>query len=188
MPNYCYNVMVIEGGDQDLANFKSRWSNTEYFLFCDYLPEPAHEDDVEYDWYLWRVNNWGVKWDLNEDDFSFEASDDSLTINFSTPWGPPNVFVKNVAQMYPELQFKISYFEPGMAFGGYLHYHGDELEHEVELTYESRQDYTLQYNNPDLPDQAKMAWIEPSELFSDDDDDENELVQDQAQMPVQDQT
>lgn len=38
-----------------------------------------------FDWYNWRCDNWGVKWDAS--DVYLDLNEKS--ISFSTPWGPP---------------------------------------------------------------------------------------------------
>ena len=73
-------------------------------------------------WYEWRIANWGIKWDVDakKEDEWLEEEDASLLYQFDAPWGPPDKWLEKVAAMYPNLNFRLKYDEPGMAFMGVL--------------------------------------------------------------------
>ena len=48
-------------------------------------------------WYDWRCNNWGVKWNASDSDVT-DADDENYYISFSTPWGPPDGWIKELAK------------------------------------------------------------------------------------------
>ena len=63
-------------------------------------------------WYDWRVDNWGVKWDASEPMFEDEPlfKDESLgnpdlTVIFDTPWGPPTGILWKLSTQYPQATF-----------------------------------------------------------------------------------
>lgn len=87
-------------------------------------------------WYLWRIANWGCKWDasfgepflaLGGEDMDVDATvaakgvTDTPTVavyKFDTPWGPPTAFVEQASEKFPELEFTLRYGEPGAGFAG----------------------------------------------------------------------
>lgn len=76
-------------------------------------------------WYDWRVNNWGTKWDV-EAEIS-EVDDKTLAINFDSAWAPPIAAIIKLATMFPNLAFRLSYIEPGMCFAGVFAAKGDDV-------------------------------------------------------------
>ena len=66
------------------------------------------------DWYDWRVDNWGTKWEV--DCHRNDYLDGTLTIGFDSAWGPPTLAFQQLANM--GFEFEITYFEGGNCFGG----------------------------------------------------------------------
>jgi hypothetical protein len=71
------------------------------------------------DWYNWRVSNWGTKWDAS-DSYVDERDGESLSINYTTAWGPNDNWVKYASEQFPKLKFYLSYEEAGCGFCGIL--------------------------------------------------------------------
>jgi Ferredoxin-like domain in Api92-like protein len=67
----------------------------EYHSTCD--SEGMKNDN---NWYTWNVNNWGCKWDANEDSGTFEANNGiaTLWIAFDTPWSPPQPIMDKLVE------------------------------------------------------------------------------------------
>ena len=67
-------------------------------------------------WYDWRVEHWGTKWDidccLNYDD------EDYLEYSFQSAWSPPVLFLEKVSKDFPLLRFILKYEEEGCGFLG----------------------------------------------------------------------
>jgi len=85
----------------------------------------------------WQYNNWGTKWGACDTGYlQFDAG--HVTIGFDTAWGPPEVWIHTMSDMFPDLEFQCRYAEPGMMFAGdiyagpkgYRHVQreGDDLE------------------------------------------------------------
>lgn len=55
-------------------------------------------------WYDWRWENWGTKWDACDVEDESE-SDDELAIKFDTAWSFPTPVVVKLSQMFPTLTF-----------------------------------------------------------------------------------
>ena len=63
-------------------------------------------------WYDWRLDNWGVKWDASELMFEDEPlfkeeslGNPDLVVTFNTPWGPPTGILQNLTKQYPDAIF-----------------------------------------------------------------------------------
>jgi hypothetical protein len=80
-------------------------------------------DQVMPDWYEWRCENWGTKWDVCEaeiDEDGLEYSDDQKVAWFSfrcwTAWGPPVPVWDRLHAMGIEVEAE--YQDEGMNFEG----------------------------------------------------------------------
>jgi len=113
MPNWCDNYLQIGGDDDEVAKFMKENINEDNELsFAMSYPIP---DDVT-DYYHWCFENWGTKWEPDE------SQVDDSDITFQTAWGPPDLWLKEVAEKYSSLSFTLRYAEPGMGFSGLLEY------------------------------------------------------------------
>lgn len=145
MPNWCSNTLKVESDNiEKLNDFKEKiiyykeddtekkWPSLTFnkLVPCpeELLNEAAfgagdNRDELvaKYgasDWYQWRVENWGTKWDAADAD-TIDDEPDYLTVYFDTAWAPPVPWLLKVAEMYPELRFRLEYEEPGCNFCGY---------------------------------------------------------------------
>ena len=70
-------------------------------------------------WYNWRINNWGIKWDL--DDVEIQDWDDHQIIyTFETPWGPPEYICSALREKFKDVSISWFFDEPGCELAGYL--------------------------------------------------------------------
>mgnify|MGYP001586100961 FL=1 len=149
MPNWCSNTLEIKGPTKKLEEFSKTIKDGEGF-FNTILPLPKQLEettsptpkdsnqpviDGASNWYDWRVNNWGTKWDVDgEDSFytnelkdldSLEAKSCShktgtkcslLTLAFDTAWSPPEGIFEELSRQ--GFRVKAYYYEPGMDFAG----------------------------------------------------------------------
>ena len=67
------------------------------------------------DWYEWCINNWGTKWDVEDQDAN-RVDANNLETSFDSAWAPPCTAYERLC----ELGFEITayYYEPGMGFVG----------------------------------------------------------------------
>lgn len=149
MPNWCQNKLVVEGPIESLSRFRSEqrqnivvtapsWAEnageqmpeTLELSFAASVPEPHGPDDEGYDWYRWRLRNWGTKWNLGTD-VELVEDGDRLVYQFDTAWSPPAAWLENVAQKYDDLTFTLAFVECGMELRGTIVAHGLDCE-EVE--------------------------------------------------------
>jgi hypothetical protein len=112
MPNWVFNNLHVEGDPKLIAEFKARAGKmvTDFdgtkeraLSFLNFI-SPSPEVDYENNWYDWRVENWGTKWEatdceLTDDDKNF------LGYKFDTAWSQPQEFFELVTSQYPKLEF-----------------------------------------------------------------------------------
>ena len=142
MPNWCSNTLEIKGPTKKLEEFSKTIKDGEGF-FNTILPLPKQLEettsptpkdsnqpliDGASNWYDWRVNNWGTKWDVDgEDSFytnelkDFDTLEDGtersvLTLAFDTAWSPPEGIFEELSRQ--GFGIKAYYYEPGMDFAG----------------------------------------------------------------------
>ena len=132
MPNWCMNNLTISHEDTEKVNeFVEAYKRGETCEY--YLPTPKRDDgELSDDWWDYRVNNWGTKWDFGGENEFIAQSGNGVICSFDTAWAPP-------IGLYEHLQLlgfgvEATYFEPGMGFAGRWidgeddHYDGGVLE------------------------------------------------------------
>ena len=78
-------------------------------------------------WYDWRIENWGTKWDMYE--FHGIHSDyktGEFEIQFQTAWAAPHDFLNFVSKLYPDLNFHLQWADEdtGANAGMYVLHNG----------------------------------------------------------------
>ena len=121
MPNWCMNRLTVSHDDPAMMERFVKAYN-EGKLCNEFVPMP---EDIGDDWYGWRVDNWGTKWDVGadvgtekEEWYGLKATvvGNEATCSFDSAWAPPVPVYHELV----ELGYRVhaSYFEPGMAFCG----------------------------------------------------------------------
>ena len=97
MPNWCWNNLEVHGDEIQLREFVEKSTTNieidDEFTFNGTHPMPKELEETkslsdEPNWYNWRCDNWGTKWDacvsyINHNDIDF------FSITFDTAWSPP---------------------------------------------------------------------------------------------------
>ena len=149
MPNWCSNEVTIEGTKEDMAKFIEEcftdFKGTPVLDFAKVMPEPDYDKpqkdgthnngvqkelhDVMPDWWNWRNNNWGTKWNLVPDPQGnltnyelVEQSEELIELEFETAWSPPNGIYNEIFAKYPDLTVNWFYREDGCQLAGWLPY------------------------------------------------------------------
>ena len=117
MPNWCLNNVTINHDDptklNELLDAYKRGDLMEHFL-----PTPKDENgELDKDWYDWRVNNWGTKWDVGGEDAFYSDNPEGLVLSFDSAWSPPVDFYQFLKDEHG-FDIRASYWEPGLAFCG----------------------------------------------------------------------
>lgn len=135
MPNHCSNTLIVRGHKSNIKQFKKENIKGGELTFAGICPVPeellehpspcideklAKEMTEKYgspNWYEWALTNWGTKWDAYDQSDLIE-DEDSLTIHFTTAWGPAEAWFNQIAERYPTLAISMQYEECGMMFSG----------------------------------------------------------------------
>lgn len=81
------------------------------------------------DWYDWRVKYWGTKWDAGEP--KSEVCDECVKISFDTAWSTPDGIWNKLAEMFPTLNFAISFADEDIGHNcGKISIHDGVCEYE----------------------------------------------------------
>ena len=133
MPNWCNNTLSLTGPKEKITAIYNKAKKDDALLQqLKPMPEalegttsPAPKEgkvqplvDGFDNWYDWRVQNWGTKWDVDMD--GLELSDDGTTITgwFDSAWAPPIHAYEYFLTDNEDCSIKSYYYEGGMDFGG----------------------------------------------------------------------
>ena len=144
MPNWCQNVLVVSGGEREVRLFASKVSGDSPLMFASLVPEPdglleradlsfekcfdLSLPEEELDWSAWRRRFWGSKWEANFDfgggliirEGRAYSGLSEATFDFVTAWSPPTEWVKRASEIFPSLDFSLTFAEAGNDFAGRL--------------------------------------------------------------------
>ena len=148
MPNWCNNSITISGPTETIKQlWEDAGSGEDFGLLQAMAPMPqelegttAPSEDGQ-DWYNWRVNNWGTKWDISDEGLEFTDNNDgtaSIDGWFDSAWAPPIGAYEKFLDDMDNCSIEASYYEPGMDFGGFWR-NGDDFYFE-DLTAELKRD------------------------------------------------
>ena len=138
MPNWCSNEVSVYGDEEDIKAFKEFVTNGEkVFDFNKILPMPKVLDSdasskltkeesasriKKYghdNWYDWRVDNWGTKWDVPNAELQWEGETD-LEYSIETAWAPPEGIHQALVDKFPHISISWFYREDGVQIAGCL--------------------------------------------------------------------
>ena len=158
MPNWCNNSITISGPKDKITKLYND-AVAENGLLQVMYPMPKELEDTTspapkegepqplvdgYDnWYDWRVNNWGTKWDVvdvqitqpltlhdDEEDVAPESMNASFSFNCWTAWSPPILVWNTLVNM--GISVDADYQDEGMMFEG-TYVNGEEKMWEPEI-------------------------------------------------------
>lgn len=121
MPNWCQNDLYIEADEATIAEIKAailQGDENEQGLLNYLRPQPELEETGGRlpAWYVWRTDNWGVKWEV--DPVITGETETSLYLNFQSAWGPPIEAIRHWMEQDNNRKVDLRYIEWGMAFCG----------------------------------------------------------------------
>jgi len=129
--------------------------------------------DTRGNWYNWNVANWGVKWDassiVRHTSTSIKldgsgTSQNAVSIQFETPWSPPDPVFRAMVEQFPELHFDIEYEEEQGWGGTYEGENGDLTALETWDIPNSHADYVARSRE----DSCNCSVEEETEYWYDD--------------------
>jgi hypothetical protein len=113
MPNYAYHNVEITGPAEERERFLAECFTAGDLDFNRIIPQPEHiiasskvrhritKEDPFPDWYHWRCEHWGDKWDAGDTEVS--ALPDRIMLSFATAWSVPAPVFEEIARRYPRL-------------------------------------------------------------------------------------
>jgi hypothetical protein len=138
MPNVCWNVVAIEGAEEDVQRFVERVVSKEldrsgkpYVLdFEAHVPIPPAVGDVR----EWLMYAWGSKQPMAPE--LLERSPGRAVYSITTPVTVPIPWLEKTAALEPELTFEHEYLFEFDDMGHRMRHEGGELvtEEEVYMT------------------------------------------------------
>ena len=130
MPNWCENILTIEGPAEEIAAFKAKAAaliaedvpaeaEAEVIRIENFIPVPAEVEaaDDGNGQEDWEIEHWGCKWGASNSALS-GISDNCVHYYFQTPWAPPLAFLEQVSKDWPRLRLVLAYNESGSIFQG----------------------------------------------------------------------
>src|SRR5210317_158198 len=133
MPNWCNNTITLTGPKEKITAIYEK-AKEDNALLQQLYPMPTQLEgttspapkegkvqplvDGHDNWYDWRVENWGTKWDVDAD--YLELSDDGTTITgwFDSAWAPPIHAYEFFLTENEDCSISSLYYEGGMDFAG----------------------------------------------------------------------
>lgn len=107
MPNHITNKLTISGVAKDIDAVIEFVNGEEtVFDFDHIIPEPPGVD-----WYQWRIDNWGTKWNSYEAE---QTDDDSF--RFLTAWMTPEPVIKELSARFPGVSIYVEYADEDFGF------------------------------------------------------------------------
>jgi hypothetical protein len=118
MPNWCDNKITISNSTPAFEDFLKDEGGFSF----ERMVKPNRPESDENGWGTVSAQNeaWGTKWDLDENDAK-EVADSLIENNaasFDTAWSPPIEAITALSNMFPDVNFSLTYHEPGVGFYG----------------------------------------------------------------------
>lgn len=162
-----YNEKMSDRDHSKLIKYPLEKS--DMIRFSNIIAEPKEfpiklDNGDELDWYWWRVNNWGTKWDGFDYD-NIIKTDHDLYITGCTAWSPCEPTIKRISEIYPEVNIQLEYDEPGCAFCGRVEYEEGNLI--SELTENDFADYRHAAKEMEMAPDILYTCVKCKNLFYD---------------------
>jgi hypothetical protein len=158
MPNWCNNTITLTGPKEKITAIYAKAKKDDALLqqlkpmpdALEGTTSPAPKEgkvqplvDGFDNWYDWRVQNWGTKWDVDME--GLELSDDGTTITgwFDSAWSPPIHAYEYFLTDNEDCSINSYYYEGGMDFAGQWEDFADAEVTPSEFTADEMEDSTM---------------------------------------------
>ncbi len=144
MPNHTDNRVILSHDDSQMIDNIYNVMNTDDTELCHYLipEERDHAGEPRGDWYNWRLDNWGTKWDVYETHCT-RMDANTLVLNFYTAWSPPIPVYDKMVDMGFEVNAR--YLDEGWMYIGEYTDGDDWSSFEVESVIDDYPDLDLEF-------------------------------------------
>ena len=144
MPNWCLNEVAFYFEDVETqrefvksiegTREETQWTGPDpsdqivqrvpcVIVFNEIIPQPPEDERGEdWDWYSWRIDNWGTKWEPDIIHFDVSLDGCAVTLEMYTAWSPPEGIYKKLMEDWEDRGMSCSWFyrEDGMQIAGWL--------------------------------------------------------------------
>lgn len=137
MPNWIDCDFIVKGSKNDLQKFKKFAKEGKDLLSANkFIPypekyrkldeiadktekehKPRPKDGFNSGGYEWCIENWGTKWGIVKAEL-IDESENRLIYAFATAWSAPLPVIQKMGEMFPDLIFKLKYYEGSNKFKG----------------------------------------------------------------------
>lgn len=132
MPNHIENILILHTNKIDFP--KIIGNEDEDFSFKYIAPEPIFLNEDEYDWYGWRIQNWGTKWDAYDVNKLEKKTNEDGTLyfryTFDTAWNPPYKWIEAIAKKCPNTNVELYWADEDLPQSGWFKIINNQLTEE----------------------------------------------------------
>ena len=118
MPNWNVNTLTVDRITPAFEEWLKHEGGFSFERISPTPPEKLEDDSYAEGWFNWRVEQWGTKWDVEYP----RAIADSLLAgeqaHFDTAWSPPIAAIEKLSKLFPDIEFRLEYYEGGCWFAG----------------------------------------------------------------------
>ena len=132
----------MESVAKEKAQYKNEATGYGTIDFNKVIPEPEYKNNT--DWYDWRIQNWGTKWNAYE----YVKTGNENELYFLTAWSAPKEIYESLTKKFPNLTIEVDYADENMVYNcGKMVFENGEMVAELK-TQDSRYSVKL----------AKQIW------------------------------
>lgn len=107
-------------------------------------------------WYEWRINNWGTKWNS----INFKLYEDNKSFSIDTPWDPPIPILIQLSKDNPSIKIAMIYADENIGSNaGYVLISKGKIEYKGKFKDYSVDAYKLAFDVWECKDQYKFNEI-----------------------------
>lgn len=192
MPNWCNNVLILEGEHEELIKFYNDNKKIEDEILKSELsldksvpmPENIYRGNLTTEqknsienWYNWSLSNWGTKWDatdvfIEDKENIINNKLNKMKYYFLTAWSPPIQWFSSIIQIYKNIKFEFDFIEEGMDFAGKIIVENGNVVFEEEYSPSSK--YWEEYDKEKLINYIK-EYLNKEEIKNNIEKFDNEL-------------
>jgi len=149
MPNHTDNRVILSHDDSQMIDDIYNVMNTEDTELCNHLiPMPKELEGTTSpsdtpNWYDWRLENWGTKWDVYETQCT-RINANTLQLYFYTAWSPPIPVFDKLVDMGFEVNAR--YLDEGWGYIGEYNDGDDWSTTDVESVVEDYPELDYEFN------------------------------------------
>ena len=137
MPNWANNTVQIKGPANKIQEIKKAMEAGKFLNYLYPMPQELEGTTADgskneelikktgaSDWYDWRVENWGTKWEISEgypeepEITKWTKGQEMLNWSFDSAWAPPTGAYAHYLDNNDDVSIFATYYEPGCDFAG----------------------------------------------------------------------